>query len=103
MVPLNDDAYYDAGVTPGNVPSQWSDVGDPEYYHRGLMTRYVPKGLPVSLTKLRHVRTNANKTFVRICAIGVGEGCHQTLMAENRHNFSCSNYFEKSLLFPYIY
>ncbi|VEL35891.1 unnamed protein product [Protopolystoma xenopodis] len=42
---LTDDADYHAGETFGNVPSQWSNAGNHEYYARRHETRYVPPGL----------------------------------------------------------
>ncbi|VEL07296.1 unnamed protein product [Protopolystoma xenopodis] len=49
VAPLPDDA----GEMFGNVPSQWSDAGNQEYYGRGLITRHVPQGLAGIPSKLR--------------------------------------------------
>ncbi|VEL08141.1 unnamed protein product [Protopolystoma xenopodis] len=47
MIALTDDADCDAVETFGNVPNQWSDAGNPEYYGR-----YVPQRFPDVSTKL---------------------------------------------------
>ncbi|VEL36523.1 unnamed protein product [Protopolystoma xenopodis] len=53
MTPLTDDVDYDAGETFGNVPNQWSNGVNHEYYGRGQVTMYVPQGLPDAPTRLR--------------------------------------------------
>ncbi|VEL42571.1 unnamed protein product [Protopolystoma xenopodis] len=55
MAPLTGDA----GETFGNVPNQWSNVGNHEYHGRGRGTSYVPQSLPGAPTKFRKQdRTN---------------------------------------------
>ncbi|VEL43612.1 unnamed protein product [Protopolystoma xenopodis] len=52
MARLTDDADYDAGETPGNVPCLRSDFANAHAYN-GLRTRCVPLGLSTIMTKLR--------------------------------------------------
>ncbi|VEL19139.1 unnamed protein product [Protopolystoma xenopodis] len=52
MARLTDDADYDAGDTPGNVPRRRSDFGNYHAYNE-LRARCVPLSLPTNITKLR--------------------------------------------------
>ncbi|VEL40175.1 unnamed protein product [Protopolystoma xenopodis] len=49
MAPLTDDA----GETFRDVPSQWSNAGNHEFYGRRHENRYVPQSLPDAPTKLQ--------------------------------------------------